>query len=667
MSPRILSLFIGMMLWTGLSLAQQKTFKSPTAATKLYQKGTEALLKKNYNQAIRQFKKALDISPGLYAAHRGIGAAFVMLNDYPKAAEHYEKTLYADPNFSRTLYYETADAFYKSGEYSKALDYYYRFSYLQKSDSSSFALNLDKEAEAELRYIEQLDQSITACKMAMDSVEFINLTTVNNLGASINSEFNDYFPMLLNGEKTLYFNRQKAIFQDEDLFTSEYKNGKWQKAKSVGNFNTRNPEGMVSMVRDGRRIYFTACRRKNVQGPCDIWEALISEQKIVDIKSIDGLTNSADWEGQASISCDGSTIYFASNRAGGVGLFDLWYSKLQTDGTWSEPKNLGPDINTPGYEEAPYISNDGNTLYFTSDGHPGMGQKDIYMSWRDYKTGKWNKPINLGRPVNSAFDDMGLFLSADNKSGYFASNRTGGFGAMDIYHFDLSKSLHSDPITFVEGYVIDSLDGEPIPSILEINGRDPIATDENGRFFICAGADEVLDLEVQQDAYYPYHNTFPIPEWDNKELYPITLQLQPYLVPKAPVVPEPEPEVDTTVVNVIKAPLTEEFTHTIYFDFDKYEMSVNELTLLEGFYKFIKAKNIIRAEIIGYSDNVGEDIYNMVLSEKRAKNIAIYFRENNIDIDQIYMEGKGEINDDNPKRLNRRVDIKVIVQNNNGQ
>ena len=235
---------------------------------------------------------------------------------------------------------------------------------------------------------------------------------------------------------------------------------------------------------------------------------------------------------------------------------------------------------------------------------------------------------------------------------------------MDIYHFDLSKSLHSDPITFVEGYVIDSLTGDPIPSILDINGRDPIATDADGRFFICAGADEVLDLEVGQDAYYPYHNTFPIPEWDNKELYPITLQLQPYLVPKAPPAPEPEPEIDSTEIKVIKAPLTEEFTHTIYFDFDKYEMSVNELNLLEGFYKFIKEKNIIRAEIIGYSDNVGEDIYNMVLSEKRAKNIAIYFRENDIDIDQIYMEGKGEVNDDNPKRLNRRVDIKVIVQNN---
>ena len=663
MSARTLALCFGLLFWTGLAFAQQKTYKSPTVATRSYQKGTEALLKKNYNQAIRQFRKALDSSPGLYAAHRGIGAAYVMLNNYEKAAEHYEKTLYADPNFSRALYYETADAFYKSGDYTKALDYYYRFKYLQQSDSTNFALNLDKEAEAELRYIEDLDQNITACKMAMDSIEFINLTEVRNMGPAINSEFNDYFPMLLNGENTLYFNRQKAIFQDEDLFMSNYKNGKWERARSVGNFNTRNPEGMVSMVRDGRRIYFTVCRRKQVDGPCDIWEALVAENKITDIKTIDGLANSENWEGQASISCDGSTIYFASNRPGGMGLFDLWYSKRQTDGTWSAPMNLGDKINTDGYEEAPYISNDGNTLYFTSDGHPGHGQKDIYMSWRDYKTGEWTDPINLGRPVNSAFDDMGLFLSADNKSGYFASNRTGGLGAMDIYHFDLAKTLHSDPITFVEGYVIDSLNGEPIPSIIDINGRDPVATDDDGRFFICAGADEVLDLQVGHDAYYPYHNTFPIPEWDNKEMYPITLQLQPYLTPKS-VGPPPLPpiEKDSSVVDVVKPPLTEELTHTIYFDFDKFEISATELNVLEEFTSFIKTKNIIRAEIIGYSDDVGGDKYNLVLSEQRAKNIALFFREKDIVIDQIYREGRGEIKDDSPKRLNRRVDIKIIVE-----
>ncbi|MEZ5042392.1 MAG: OmpA family protein [Saprospiraceae bacterium] len=662
MSPKIVSLLIGCILWTGALMAQL-TPKSPTAATAFYQKGTEALLKKNYNQAIRQFTSALEISPGLYAAHRGIGAAYAMLNNYPKAAYHYEKTLYGDPNFSRTLYFETADAFYKSGEFEKALDYYYRFSYLQKKDSADFALNLDKEAEAELRYIEVLDESITACKMAMDSLQFINSTQVENMGPAINSEFNDYFPMLLNGETKLYFNRQKAIFEDEDLFVSEYHKGKWENAKPVGNFNTKFPEGMVSMVRDGRKIYFTACRRKDVQGPCDIWEALISGEKIVDIKSIDGAANSEYWEGQASISCDGSTIYFASNREGGQGLFDLWFSRRQMDGSWSTPQNLGNKINTDGYEEAPYISNDGNTLYFTSDGHPGMGQKDIYMSWRDDKTGNWTDPINLGPPVNSAFDDMGLFLSANNKSGYFASNRTGGFGDMDIYHFDLSKALHSDPITFVEGYVLDSLNGEPIPSILKINGRDPIATDLQGRFFICAGADEVLDLEVTQDAYYPYHNTFPVPEWENKELYPITLLLQPFLTPKSVVSTPPPPPVDTLSDKDIITPLTEEYTHTIYFNFDEYEISATEFSLLEEFSKFIKTKNIIRADIIGYSDDVGADKYNLLLSEKRAKNIAIFFRENDIVIEYIYMEGKGEINDDNPKRLNRRVDIKVIVEN----
>ena len=170
---------------------------------------------------------------------------------------------------------------------------------------------------------------------------------------------------------------------------------------------------------------------------------------------MDGYANSEKWESQASISCDGSLLFFASNRKGGLGGTDLWMSTRQADGSWSDPKNLGPKINTELDEEAPFITNDGKTLYFSSTGHLGMGEQDLFMSRLDDK-GNWMAAINLGEPINTASRELGFFLSADGKTGYFSSNRKGGMGGMDIYKFELSEYLYAEPITFVEGFVKDS-------------------------------------------------------------------------------------------------------------------------------------------------------------------------------------------------------------------
>lgn len=634
---------------------------SPDAA-KVYKEAEGYLLEHEYQKALRSFQRSLQLQPNLTAAKRGIGACYELLNDFEQAIIYYEQVLDSDSLFSRLLYYQLAEAHYKVGNHGKALAYFNTFKEYQNKDVSEFGLQGDREKVQELEFVAKVDGSIKACEVSLDSLQFLIVTEVVNLGPGINSKNSEYFPFLSNDQKLLFYNKLKTgQNNDEDLYFSSNNNGKWRAGSPVPGFNTANSEGMCTMIRDGRRMFFTACKRDGVLGTCDIWEALVNGTEVTSISSLEGYANSENWESQAAISCDGNTLFFASNREGGMGGTDLWFSKKQDDGRWSPPINLGPKINTIYDEEAPFITNDGKTLYFSSTGHLGMGEQDIFMSWLDFRSEEWSVPINLGPPVNSAYRELGFFLSADGKTGYFASNRPGGYGEMDIYSFELSRQLHSEPVTFVEGFVRDSVINTPIQASIRINGAGLIHTDDAGRFFLCVGADEVLDLEVNKDRFKDYHNQFPIPEWDNREFYNLKILLQPtisFLTPYEP----PQQEEETREVLTPRSPKVEkEFRHTIFFEFDQHDLNTAEISGLDDFLAPIKNAEIKSIEVFGFSDDIGTDYYNLELSEKRAKQTALYLVNQGFEIDQVYMKGFGEIQDDNPKGLNRRVEVKIVV------
>lgn len=644
-----------------LSLPSVNGQKINADAAKIYQEAESFLLQHEYQKAIRSFQRVLKLQPNLTAAKRGIGACYELLNDYEQAITYYEEVLASDSLYSRLLYYQIAEAHYKVGNHEKALAYFRTFKDYQAKDVGEFGLQGDREKLQELEYINKVDGSIKACQVSLDSLQFLNVTEIVNLGPGINSKNSEYFPFLSNDQKLLFYNRLKTgSNNDEDLFYSNNNNGKWKNGNPVPGFNTDKSEGMCTMIRDGRRMFFTVCQRDGVLGTCDIWEALVNGTEVTSVEALEGYANSDKWESQAAISCDGNTLFFASNREGGMGGTDLWFSKRQDDGKWTPPINLGPKINTPYDEEAPFITNDGKTLYFSSTGHLGMGEQDVFMSWLDFRSEEWSVPINLGPPVNSAYRELGFFLSADGKTGYFASNRPGGYGEMDIYKFELSRQLHSEPVTFVEGFVRDSVINTPIQSAVRINGYGMVHTDEAGRFFLCVGADDVLDLEIKKDRFKPYHNQFPIPEWDNREFYNLTLLLQPtfsFLTQQLPEEPKEEPEELTP-----RSPKIEkEYRHIIYFDFDQHDLTAPKISGLDDFLAPIKGLEVKSIEVFGFSDDIGTDAYNLELSEKRAKQTALYLFNQGLEIDQVYMKGLGEIQNDNPKGLNRRVEVRIVV------
>ncbi|MDF1864476.1 MAG: OmpA family protein [Saprospiraceae bacterium] len=664
--PKTAIIFISVFLSLGTFLNAQ-TGDSPfdILPEKLgdaYRDAEQALIYRDFDGALKLFTKILKKYPEFVPALRGIGACHILMSEYDLAAKYYDKALELGPRFSRALYYETADAHFKSGNYYLAREIFIEFDSLSNLPISSFSYNGSAEQFAEQEYYDKIERSIRACNVAMDSIKFLNIAKVENLGESINTKGDEYFPFVSNDQKLIFYTARKNENADENLFYSSAPFGKWRIGQKVNNdFNTDFHEGMTTLIRDGRKMIFTACQREGILGPCDLWQADVKGEKILEPRPVIGYVNSPMWESQAAISCDGSELYFASNREGGEGGTDIWMCTRLDDGRWAEPKNLGPNVNTEGDEEAPFITNDGKVLYFSSTGHLGMGEQDIFFTRRGADS-MWDFPVNLGTPVNSSYRELGFFLSADGKTGYLASNRKGGIGGMDIYKFTLSDQLNSDPITFVEGHVIDSILKTPIPNAtIQFENRTDVQSDEEGRFFICVKGDDMIDFEVLEKDYHKYKRKKTIPIWDNKNFYKLEIMMDPLF--RLPVYNEPLDIDLETPISDVSFPNSKEIKHQLFYGFDSDELTADMKDDLLGFLQTTFSGNpVMSVEIVGYADDIGADSYNLILSEKRAKAVGVFLKDKGIRVDKIYIEGKGEQKSSGkPKWKNRRVEVVVRV------
>lgn len=643
------------LLLTILWLSPLSGWAQQPMVSETYREAEAALLNHNYKKAIRLFNKVLETHPDLAAAYRGLGLSYELSKDYVQSAEYLNKVIELDSVFSRVIYYEAGKANYRAGNYEKALEHFQRFRRMQSVPPEAFGYRGETESEVEKKYLQRLSSDMRACHMAMDSAKFQGITEIVNLGERINTKADEYFACLTNDREIMLYTHRPDLRSDEDLYYSKFENDRWSRGRPLRGFNTDLDEGMSSLVRNNRKMFFTACDREGVYGPCDIWEADIEGVEIKSIKALDGYANSERWEGHATVSCDGSVIYFASSREGGFGGWDLWYSERKEDGSWGDPVNMGPSVNTRMDEQAPFISNDGKTLYFTSNGHPGMGGIDIFVSWLDVN-GQWSVPINLGPPVNTAHEEIGFFLSSDGMTGYLASDRPGGEGGFDLYQFQLTEKLYSDPITFVEGRVRDSLLNEPVVTTAQIAGRGGVPTDKEGRFFLCMPAGRELNVLIEEENYRPYRIRIPIPEWDNRQPFVLDIALSPI---RAFAVRS----VDTVAATPVPTPdkVEREYSCQLFFGFDSDKLEINEVNRLDEFMAGLNDEDITRVEIVGYADEIGADDYNLELSEERAKKIALLMREYGIIVHKIYLEGRGELHNDNPNRENRRVEVRVFT------
>ena len=626
--------------------------KNSEKATQYVQRGREALVNYEYEKAEKAFLKALEYSEENAAAMRGLAYTYDLVHQYDEAQQMYNRILLRFPRHSRAAYFEAAKIHLLNGDYQRAVALFFEFQKLQELPAKDFGLAGETELNLENEYLLEVDSLISVCRIANDLQQFQTIRKIDNIGPSINTRADEYFPYLTNDQGIIFYTRREDQFSDEDLFFSFSTEDQWQEGQSLGNtFNSGKNEGMSTIVRNGRKMYFTACNRNVVKGPCDIWQGVIEGNIIRQLSPVEGEVNSDYWESQASISCDGEELYFASTRDGGFGGTDLWRSTMNSDGTWSDPVNLGPTINTPQDEEAPYITNDGNTLYFSSTGHQGLGEQDIFICRRD-ENGTWGPSLNLGAPLNSSFRELGFFLSADGKEGYFASDRSGGFGGMDIYKFELPEELYSESITYVELVVLDSFTLKPIPTTIFTKERGNLVTDQEGRYFLCLPADETFAFTILEDGYKSYFKRIKVPEWDNATLFSITALVAPENPPKE----QDWAEVSTPTPQ-------EKVKHSVFFDFNAHDLTFESTQQLEFFLdKVLYEEAIEEVEIVGYSDQIGSDRYNLLLSERRAKTVAVFLQKRGIRVDRVYIEGGGEILESIPDAEKRRVEIIFTLQ-----
>ena len=474
----------------------------------------------------------------------------------------------------------------------------------------------------------------------------------------VNSPDPELFPTMAVDTQTLYFTR-RINNQDEDFYKADYDScGGWLYARNMGAPpNSPNQESSMAISADGHYLFFTRCDNRSddgwAEGGCDLYMgyriANDSEWKIA--QPFGGTINTPNYEGMPSPSPDCRELFFVSDRPGGYGGYDIWVSRFQ-DGLWQLPVNAGPNINTSGNETAPYIYADDQTLYFTSDGWPGMGGTDIFVSKRINDT-QFTKAVNLGYPTNTAFDEKSECVALDGKRLYFCSDRNGPTGNYDIFEIPITSSSNRPiPVSYIKGVVYDSITKTRLnyASIYICNAAkgDTLYKVQSNRgdasYLITLHLGNSYAIHTQRTGYTDIHDTIVFDKQYLQEplLHNISMLPSDYV-----------------------KPINDSLLAMIHFDVNRIELSDSDkATIATAILPFTLEKSFM-LYVNAYTDNTGTPMINESLSFKRANQVSAFIQTMGISETMIQAHGLGEsrmiATNQTPEgqRQNRRVEITI--------
>lgn len=363
---------------------------------------------------------------------------YLQQSDVTRAEQLLTTALEADEAFAEA-HLSLGDLLFDQHRYNDAIAHYNRFLQLDQHH---------KRWRADAEYNKEI--ALFRIDAMAHPVDFHPV----NLGDAVNTGNDEYLPAVTADGKTLIFTRRSPRTatttaytpEEEDFFLCQRNsNGQWEKAQRMpAPVNSTDNEGAQCLSYDGRIMLFTACGRRDGAGRCDLYQCVWHGNQWGKPRNMGPTINTGNWESQPSLSVDGQTLYFVSDRPGGYGGSDIWLTR-RVDGAWTTPENIGPAINTAGNESGPFIHYDNQTLYFSSTGHIGMGGSDLFVSRRQ-PDGSWSKPENLGYPINTTNDESRLVVGANGSTAYFASDKLGGMGKNDIYCFELPTPMRANAV-----------------------------------------------------------------------------------------------------------------------------------------------------------------------------------------------------------------------------
>jgi len=613
-----------------LSTSNKKAEKAFDAAMQAYQA-------RDYNQAIIEVTQALRADSDFCEALILKGDLFSDLKKPAEAITEYKKVLRINPLFSNNLYFIIGGLELYLGRYKDA-----------EADFSHYLEGKNVPDTKRRKSLAQIENARFGVYASQHPVPFSPV----NLGDSINSSFDEYINAVTTDEECLYFTRkiprseknEELKGYEEDFYLALKRDSSiWHRALNMGPpINTGGNEGALNISPDGRYLFFAGCDRPDGYGSCDIFWSKRMGEGWNEPENLGPVVNSTTWDSQPCFSSDGKTLYFASKRPGGKGSSDIWKAELKADGSWTEPVNLGDSVNTPYEEMAPFIHGDGQTLYFSSRGHPGMGGSDLFYCRRKPDS-TWSRAFNLGFPINTNFDEIVLIVNSRGDKAYISSDKLGGYGRQDIYSFPLYQEARPVPSTYFKGIVFDSESGKRLQAKFELinlgDGKtvarsvsDPV----NGEFMLVLPSDKDYALNVSKDGYLFYSDNFSL-----KGLHGID---KPFIrnIGLKPV------KVGETVI-----------LRNIFFDTDKYSLKPESVAELNKLLDLLKANPSIKLELSGHTDIMGTPAHNLELSQNRAKAVYEYLVTSGIAASRLSFKGYGQTrpvdsNDTEQGRANNR-------------
>lgn len=485
--------------------------------------------------------------------------------------------------------------------------------------------------------------------------------TSKSVGSVINSDAYEYMPVVTADDQIMYFCGQDRPDNKggEDIYVSKFSDDDWSQPYLIDNLCTSfGNEAPLAISADGTQMIVFSNGNVYLSDKTNSgWSRL---------RPINEINTNKYWEADAYFSPDGNAIFFASDRPSNIGGFhkfssfyhgdyvgnlDIYIIEKQDDGSWSQPINLGTTINTPYAERTPFLHPDMKTLYFASDGHPGVGKMDVFKCTRlsDTSWTQWSEPVNLGLGINTPKKEYGYKISTNGEIAYFSKffdNKS------DIHYIYLPEATRPDKVAIVKGVVTDKDGNKLQANLIWENLVDNLQLGElktdpvSGEYIITLPLGKNYGFYVSKAGYYPISENLDLTNFDENVTVVKNFQL----------VDEQQIIQGQTAIQL----------NNVFFDFDKYDLKSTSYAELDRLADFIKQHPDLKIEISGHTDNKGSDNYNNQLSQNRANSVRDYLISKGCNQNQLISKGYGSFkpiadnSTDAGRQQNRRVEFMVI-------